>query len=202
MKIIKKGNKILVQKANGEALDSLDISENIRPNKTERYVEFSESDFRLYFDTLTSVEDENGLVKFKSDFSDFSDFYKYFQENIFLFTTSGGGGASVQEQEFTGFIEANMEQAFSICDIYPNKSIYELSAKITSSNLTNTATIFYNQKQSENNGFLSLLNYFIDETQNKTLLFFPQNCVNSQNKLQIVIKNNTNELVNFQIVIK
>jgi hypothetical protein len=90
MKIIKKGNKILVQKANGEALDSLDISENIRPNKMERYVEFSETDFRLYFDNLTSIEDENGLVKLKSDFIDFSDFYKYFQENIFLFTTSGG----------------------------------------------------------------------------------------------------------------
>jgi hypothetical protein len=147
---------------------------------------------------LTSVEDENGLVKFKSDFSDFSDFYKYFQENIFFLTTSGGANG----QEFTGIIEANMEQAFNICDIYPNKSIYELSAKITSSNLTNTATIFYNQKQSENNGFLSLLSYFIDDTQNKPLLFFPQNCVNSQNKLQIVIKNNINELVNFQIVTK
>ena len=105
-------------------------------------------------------------------------------------------------QEFTGIIEANMEQSFSICDIFPNKGIYEISAKITSSNLTNTATIFYNQNYGEPNGFVSLLTYFIDDSQNKPLLFFPQNCVNLQNKLQIVIKNNTNEIITFQLVTK
>ena len=105
-------------------------------------------------------------------------------------------------QEFTGFLEANMEQAFNICDIYPNKEIYEVSAKITSSTLTNTATIFYNQKYSENSGFISLISYFIEDSQNQPFLFFPQNCVNLNKKLQIIIKNNTNELINFQLITK
>ena len=199
MKLIKRGNKILFQNNNGRPTQTLDLSVNLI-NFQNNKIAFSGSDLEIDFSIFESIEDENGTIKYKTDFDDFEELEKYLQENILFVTTSGR--ASGQEQEFTGFIEANMEQAFNICDIYPKKSIYELSAKITSSNLTNTATIFYNQKQSENSGFLSLLTYFIDETQNKPLLFFPQNCVNLQNKLQILIKNNTNELISFKLVTK
>jgi hypothetical protein len=92
MDIIKKGNKILVQQ-NGKALDSLDISKDIRPNKEEKRIYFSNSDFTISFDNFTSITDENGLVKLKSDFTDFSDFYKYFQENIFFLTNSDGSAS-------------------------------------------------------------------------------------------------------------
>jgi len=85
MNIIKKGNKILFQQ-DGKALDSLDISKDIRPNKEEKLIYFSNSDFTISFDNFTSITDENGLVKLKSDFTDFTDFYKYFQENIFFLT--------------------------------------------------------------------------------------------------------------------
>ena len=197
MKLIKRGNKLLFQNNSGRPTQTLDLSVNII-NFQNNKIAFSGTDLEIDFSIFESIEDENGTIKLKSEFANFAELEKYLQENIFFLTTSGGASG----QEFTGIIEANMEQAFNICDIYPNKTIYEVSAKITSSNLTNTATVFYNQKQSEINGFVSLLTYFIDDTQNKPLLFFPQNCVNLQNKLQIVIKNNTNELIMFQLVTK
>ena len=195
MKLIKRGNKLLFQNQNGRPTQTLDLAVtqiNFQNNK----IAFSGTDLEIDFSIFDSIEDEDGTIKLKSDFANFEELEKYLQENIFFLTTSGGAGG----QEFTGIIEANMEQAFNICDIYPKKTIYEVSAKITSQNLTNTATIFYNQKYSENNGFVSLISYFIDDSQNKPLLFFPQSCVNLQNKLQIVIKNNTNELINFNLI--
>jgi hypothetical protein len=197
MKLIKKGNKLLFQNNNGRPTQTLDLSV-IQINFQNNKIAFLGTDLEIDFEIFESIEDENGTIKYKTDFANFEELEKYLQENIFFLTTSGGANG----QEFTGIIEANMEQAFNICDIYPNKSIYEVSAKITSSNLTNTATVFYNQKQSENNGFVSLLTYFIDDSQNKPLLFFPQNCVNLQNKLQIIVKNNTNELISFQLLTK
>ena len=195
MKIVKKGNKLLFQNNNGRPTQTLDLSVN-QINFQNNKIGFSDTDLEIDFSIFSSIEDEDGTIKLKSDFANFEELEKYLQENIFFLTTSGGAGG----QEFTGIIEANMEQAFNICDIYPKKTIYEVSAKITSQNLTNTATIFYNQKYSENNGFVSLISYFIDDSQNKPLLFFPQSCVNLQNKLQIVIKNNTNELINFNLI--
>ena len=197
MKLIKRGNKLLFQNNSGRPTQTLDLSVNIIHFQNNK-ISFSGTDLEIDFSIFESIEDENGTIKIKSEFANFAELEKYLQENIFFLTTSGGASG----QEFTGIIEANMEQAFNICDIYPNKTIYEVSAKITSSNLTNTATIFYNQKYSESNGFVSLLSYFMDDSQNKPLLFFPQNCVNLQNKLQIVIKNNTNELIMFQLVTK
>lgn len=200
MKLIKRGNKLLFQNNSGKPTQTLDLSVNII-NFQNNKIAFSGTDLEIDFSIFESIEDENGTIKLKSEFPNFSELEKYLQENIlFLSNNSVSGGAI--GQEFTGIIEANMEQAFNICDIYPNKTIYEVSAKITSSNLTNTATIFYNQKYSESNGFVSLLTYFMDDSQNKPLLFFPQNCVNLQNKLQIIVKNNTNELINFQLVTK
>ena len=197
MKLIKRGNKLLFQNNSGRPTQSLDLSVNIIHFQNNK-IAFSGTDLEIDFSIFESIEDENGTIKIKSEFANFAELEKYLQENIFFLTTSGGASG----QEFTGIIEANMEQAFNICDIYPNKTIYEVSAKITSSNLTNTATIFYNQKKSESNGFVSLLSYFMDDSQNKPLLFFPQNCVNLQNKLQITVKNNTNELITFQLVTK
>ena len=197
MKLIKRGNKLLFQNNSGRPTQTLDLSVNIIHFQNNK-IAFSGTDLEIDFSIFESIEDENGIIKIKADFANFAELEKYLQENIFFLTTSGGASG----QEFTGIIEANMEQAFNICDIYPNKTIYEVSAKITSSNLTNTATVFYNQKYSESNGFVSLLNYFMDDSQNKPFLFFPQNCVNLQNKLQIIVKNNTNELVNFQLVTK
>jgi hypothetical protein len=197
MKLIKKGNKLLFQNNNGRPTQTLDLSV-IQINFQNNKIAFFGTDLEIDFSIFESIEDENGIIKNKTDFENFEELEKYLQENIFFLTTSGGANG----QEFTAIIEANMEQAFNICDIYPNKSIYELSAKITSSNLTNTATVFYKQEYNEINGFISLLTYFIDDSQSQPLLFFPQNCVNSQNKLQILLKNNTNELINFQIVTK
>ena len=161
-------------------------------------IAFSEDNytiFKLKYSSFIQLKLSNGTILTKSDFQNSNALFSQIS-SIFAITSSGGGGG----QEFTGIIEANMDQAFNICDIYPKKTIYEVSAKISSSNLTNTATIFYNQKQSENNGFVSLLTYFMDDSQNKPLLFFPQSCVNLQNKLQIIIKNNTNELINFNLI--
>ena len=200
MKLIKRGNKLLFQNTSGRPTQTLDLSVNIIHFQNNK-IAFSGTDLEIDFSIFESIEDEDGTIKLKSEFANFAELEKYLQENI-LFLTTNSVKVGDSGQEFTGIIEANMEQAFNICDIYPNKTIYEVSAKITSSNLTNTATIFYNQKHSESNGFVSLLSYFMDDSQNKPLLFFPQNCVNLQNKLQIIVKNNTNELINFQLVTK
>lgn len=107
-------------------------------------------------------------------------------------------------QEFSSTIAPNIEQAFNICEIFPNKNIYQIFGTIKSQSLNtiNTVTVFYSQKSNESNGFVTYLTYFIENSQNKPLLFFPQNCVNLQNQIQVLLKNNTLEELEFNLVIK
>jgi len=84
MKYIKKGNKIVIAKDDDNVVGSLEIETRYRVNTQDETIRFINSDVAIDFVTLTSITDENGVVRLKADFPTFQSFVNYFANSVFF----------------------------------------------------------------------------------------------------------------------